>query len=318
MKINKLRKILYIAGLCVGSGLLLLQTAHGVQTLASSQLRLAIPGFLGIALFLAILANGMQMWVWYLLARVFPVHITGSQVLQGYVISFLPRYIPGTVWGYLSRSEWMHREHQIPHQITNSMSVLEVIAVVIANLVALTLTSAINIDKGLYSFSLFFGILIIFGGWLIVRIIPRIKPMNTLLSRVMNFNYISNISFRQWMSAIFILVFQWFIYGAITWLISRALYPAYIPTSINDILIFTSIYCAAWLAGFFLFIIPAGVGFRELALSSLLIFFLGITFDQANIISVLSRLLIIMAESIWVIVGLLAKRADVRRKIKLS
>ncbi len=67
-----------------------------------------------------------QIAAWVLIMRSLHVHLPIHQARFIYSLSFLARYIPGSIWGYLSRSEWLLQNYQVSYTVSNYGSVLEV------------------------------------------------------------------------------------------------------------------------------------------------------------------------------------------------
>ena len=72
------------------------------------------------------------------------VKINLISTLRGYSLSFLPRYLPGSIWGYLSRSEWLTQQFSIPFKYSNAISVVEIGATITANLLVAFIWLSIN------------------------------------------------------------------------------------------------------------------------------------------------------------------------------
>ena len=61
-----------------------------------------------------------------------------------YSLSFLARYIPGSIWGYLSRSEWLLHDYQVSYASSNYGSILEVALAVSTGFCVLGLCILVN------------------------------------------------------------------------------------------------------------------------------------------------------------------------------
>ncbi len=79
---------------------------------------------------------------------------------------------------------------------------------------------------------------------------------------------------------------------------------ALLPDPANDLP--TAIFVAglSWVLGFVIVFVPAGLGIRELAISTLLTAYGALLPWQADLVAVLSRFGLIVAELAWLLVGL--------------
>ncbi len=67
-----------------------------------------------------------QIGAWVLLMRSLNIELPIHKARYIYSLSFLARYIPGSIWGYLSRSEWLLHDYQVSYTSSNYGSILEV------------------------------------------------------------------------------------------------------------------------------------------------------------------------------------------------
>src|SRR3972149_6374809 len=127
--VNSPRRLLHLIGLALGGLLFVYQILNVLPAVMENKLHVSSPAFIGLALAIGVAAIGIQTIAWARLMRAFGIYLSWSQVLQGYTLSFLPRYIPGSVWGYLSRNEWLLQNHNVRYGISNRVSLLEVLSV---------------------------------------------------------------------------------------------------------------------------------------------------------------------------------------------
>jgi hypothetical protein len=109
-----------------------------------------------------------------------------------------------------------------------------------------------------------------------------------------------NSSSRAWSAAIALYLVLWVTYGGSILFIGNAILPA--PST--DLLTTTFASSISWTVGFIAIVVPTGIGVRELTLSTLLSRHSGFAPWQADLIAVISRLEIILAELGWLMVGL--------------
>jgi glycosyltransferase 2 family protein len=303
---HKLRQILYRFGLIAGGSLLLYQFAHGLilllRTRQSFQIRtpaLLIPGIA-----FALIAVVCQVYGWNALIRLLNVRIPFQKAFTGYVISFLPRYIPGTVWGYLSRGEWLWKEKGVNRAITNFSSILEVAIIILTNLLLYEVA-----QRPFKGYSLQFGseILSIIGVAMLVWVIFHffiqkwgyLPLFNRWLPGLKEWKF----SLVDWMAAFISYIAMWLSYGASLWLILRAISPQAVSWSFSSWIQITGYFNLSWLVGFLILFVPAGLGVREAILANLLALNLGINQGIANELTIFFRLVIILSE--FILAGLI-------------
>ena len=99
--ISPWRRRLYYAGMALGLLLFLWQLTFAIASLRQRAVLLVSPAWLAAALGLVMVGYLLQLGGWLLVMRCLRCDMTVSNAFAGYYLSFLPRYIPGTVWGYL-------------------------------------------------------------------------------------------------------------------------------------------------------------------------------------------------------------------------
>jgi hypothetical protein len=95
-------------------------------------------------------------------------------------------------------------------------------------------------------------------------------------------------------------IILWVLHGGSIYFVSQAvLFPPLV-----DLPGAVFVMSAAWLIGFIAIAVPAGIGVRELTLATLLSSQFGLLPWQAGLVAVASRLVVILAEVEWLLVGL--------------
>ena len=253
---------------------------------------------------LTLLSLGIQILAWSRIMKGIGTNIILIDAFHGYILSFLPRYIPGTVWGYLSRSEWLFQKHKINRRISNLGSIFEIFSTITANIMLIGISSL-----KVTSYSRILNIL------LLIFFIPLVW---ITLQKVFSSRYIMNlfaetsngagvgIKFHHWITGTIFFGVTWILYGVSLLLIIQFLINGKL-ISAESILEITGIYCIAWLAGFLVFVVPSGLGFRELVLSSLLSNKYNIPLIQATGVAILFRFVLVFMEFVWLVIGITIK-----------
>lgn len=294
------RRQIYTLGILIGTALFLQQLWQGAQAVRHQTLRLDQPIYLVAAVGLTLAAYGLQMVAWAYIMRSLGVFIAPVAMLRGYIFSFLPRYIPGTVWGYLSRSEWLRANYNIAYTTSNHGSALEVVLIVFTAGVFCLGYYPWQISSGIARVFLVPGLLIIIGsawyGFNMSTILLGRYLQKTLGQELPPFDL------YPWFTVCLIYLVMWLCHGLSLNLLLFAFSTGY-QGSLFETTFLTGL---AWLVGFITLIVPSGLGVREFTLANLLATLAGLPLETASAIAIISRLLLYMAEITWLVAGLLS------------
>jgi hypothetical protein len=300
------------AGIALGGVLLLWQMLIGLQTLFDRAPIIFSLVYLFAAFGLVFLSYALQIVSWGVLMRGLQLSIPWKALFRGYILSFLPRYIPGSVWGYLSRSEWLRSEFQVGYAVSTSGSLLEItVALISAGWIA-----------GIYAASLLdepcgiiLGLVLVPGViWILVQRMLRVRWISHLVYRDSHCVTQAKLPLFNWLLSVAIIVCNIVIYGTALYLTARGL-ALDSPLSSSNIFTFVANYSIAWLIGFVAFFLPAGLGLREVTLSTLLALSLGLSGGKASLLAVLFRVIVTLAEILWVVISLVLRQRDKQRYI---
>ena len=297
-KKEKIRKFLYFFGIISGGAILIYQLILAIRAIPNVTFSQNAFLFILSSLLSATFAIGMQIVGWFLLINSTDFKIGFTAVLKGYSISFLPRYLPGTILGYISRGEWLFQKHSIPFSVSYSISIWEVIASLIANglIILVYLT-----NKFLPTY------------WIIIIALPLIPLLLHKILEIL-FSYlnkmeikifgkiiqIDTVPLKYWYLSVLFFIFHWILLG---FSLSQILSSLGVNvTSFLDVVFSGNL---SWLSGFFVFFAPAGLGYREATLSYLLTDIFEISDGIGSIASSFFRLLTITAELLWIISSLI-------------
>ena len=297
MKHTPWRRALYVMGLVGGLAFFLRQVWLGWQAIELYNVRVLQPVYLVLAMLCCLALYALHMFAWTLLLRHLGSPIRLRQTFEGFMISFLPRYIPGSVWGYWSRSEWLDRTCGLSYRSSLFASALEVLGLVLTGLMWVA-AYELQQGSGLVSIALGGGGVLLGGAALLL--LPR---LTTLLGgrflRVQSGEPARRPA-AAWVGVAAGYLGIWLAYGASTLLVGSAI----LPVSPGNLLAFTAASGVSWLTGLAIVIVPAGLGIREFTLALLLRSFLGVPDWQGNLVALGSRLLLVLAELFWLAVGL--------------
>ena len=290
------RRLLYLLGLVVGLTIFVWQVWGSFTAARQSGFAIANGVALGGALSLYLLATVLQMAAWAVIMRYLNVQLGALHVLQGYLLTFLPRYIPGTVWGYLSRNEWLAQEHGVGYTTSTVASLLET-----STFVLTALSICVVYWGHAYAGSATLSVLIVgiclMGLWLnwwgMLRVPQWIRWRRLQAWPIAHGNH------WLWLVGNLLCLLFWGVHGLALMLLQSAL-GAEVSISAPSA-IFT--FALSWVTGFLIVVIPAGLGVREVALATLLGQEAAIAPSEANILAILARVGIVVAELLMLVVG---------------
>ncbi|MGB2895896.1 MAG: lysylphosphatidylglycerol synthase domain-containing protein [Anaerolineales bacterium] len=294
--LTKHRRTIYRVGLALGMGLFLYQAYAGYQ--GFSQLKTSPAQFntLVITVVIAICAFVLPTMTWGVLMHSEGTSLPWIEILRGYPLSFIPRYIPGSIWGYLSRSEWLSAAAKMPYVKSMMISFLEIWVVLVSGttVILLHLVPIARTANFLLQGTITFAIIL--ASWILLRLVTQIPMIRTRIMRISSVDHLPKPGFGLYLLAVVLYGIMWFLYGLVlsgVIAIMGSQKFSYLPG--------TSAYFAiSWMAGFLVIIIPSGLGVRELALVSLLSTFPNINVAQIGATAVLMRFLVILGEFFWV------------------
>jgi uncharacterized membrane protein YbhN (UPF0104 family) len=293
------RRRLFVLGLGIGLLLFLRQVWIGYRAIQEHGLSSFQPAFLVAALAATLLMYFLQMLAWFTIMRYLGIPLRLGDTLQGFYLSFLPRYIPGTVWGYLSRSQWLEQSYAVDYAVSVMGSVLEALALVLTGLFVAGAYICANVS-GSTQLILALACASLFG---LALLVPRFALQigrRVYSERLPLPGGAQGARSRLWIAAILLYFALWTVFGSALLLTINAL----LAVSSTDL--FVSVFSASlsWVVGFLAVFVPTGIGVRELALSTLLTSHADLAPWQADLVAVVSRFEIILAELIWLLLGI--------------
>ncbi len=298
------RRVLYLGGICIGGLLFVYQVWNGYQGVVHSALRISSLASIGAAWGLVEVSFALQMIAWSWLMASLGSHLSWRQVVEGYTLSFLARYIPGNIWGYWSRGEWLRQNHNVAYSISHLGSILEILTI----LTALGLVSGIYLASevvGLYRLVLLILTVVLLPVvWLILSWVTSWAFSRKLVIKLVGNVTSLNLSIGTWIAVVTLHLLLWLCYGSLVLLITKA----FGIRSAAGLVEYTFLFGLAWAVSFLAVFVPAGLGVREIALSTLLVTYIGLSASQASAVSVMSRLTIACSEFLWIGIGMIATR----------
>lgn len=207
-----------------------------------------------------------------------------------YCYSTLPRYIPGVVW-YVAGRSLLYKEKGVPPSITILATALETVLLTISGLTLalLSIPSISDLTLGGKPSSLILALLIPSTILLLPRVLERTLRFFTTLPE-------DEVSPRLTHLEIVLLLvvygIAWLGGGLLLYSLANAIYR------VEPLTAMIGIWAASGVASF-LFAFLGGSGLREVTMSGLLAFYVPL--PVAIAISLLSRVIIMVAEALWVV-----------------
>jgi glycosyltransferase 2 family protein len=300
IKINpRLKSILYRIGLGLGAALFVYQVWLAIMALRSNPAPLHY-GYLVALLCLDLVAYVLLIVGWGIITRALRLNLSARHMFDGYVLAFLPRYIPGSVWGYVSRGEWMQRTCGASYSQSTAASLMEISVqfgtagvVVLGGLAPVHWRLAI-IVLGICTLAV--------PWWLLQRIYLRRQHVSTARVAV------------SWLLLFILYTVFWTVHGLTILMALQAVGTTATLTLPAAVFAF----CSSWLVGFAAILVPAGLGVRELTLSALLQRMTTIPAGDASLVAVITRLGIVAAELIFLLFAAALMGFDRWRKQRLA
>jgi uncharacterized membrane protein YbhN (UPF0104 family) len=296
------QRVLRVVGLILGLSLFGIQLINAVRKSLDLGAQSFNWSYIICAFTVMMLIYYLQVRIWLSSMRIVGSKISIIEAVKGYWISFIPRYIPGSIWGYLGRSEWLFRDFGIPIGVTNLGSIFEVVVIVVGGLSIIFLTTPAN--SPLFVKLAMSGATIALTGIVFARLSdwPIVQKINSA-QKLLAFP-IDGLQIKHWFIGTAYSILNWILYGLVIMLCLLSMSPI-LPQPFWELIIkLVNAFSISWLIGFIIVIVPGGLGIREFVLSALLSTSLGLQVEVTTRIAIVVRVLTLFAEMIWIFIGL--------------
>lgn len=243
--------------------------------------------------------------------------------LRIYLSSEFVRYIPGNVWHVLTRILWVSK-YGVPRSVAFASMTIELITKLASAVLIFAISLLFWRDLTAVSSLAEERIVLILGigtilGLFVVLYPPVLNGLLNLALRVLRREPVTlAVRYRDILLVTLGWCASWIVAGSGFYLLVLGVWPG-APLIAWPIGI--GIYALGWDVGFVSFLTPGGLGFREGAISALLVLTLPVTFPLAVIIALLSRFVSTLAELLCVGVAYLGggqKQVQQLQKDQLS
>ena len=310
MNWQKIKHYTRIVGSIIGIGIFVYLVVNAINELAAIDEPIIFRGeYLVFALSITFFIYLMQMINYQMMVSIQSINAKLKDILAGYAYSFLYKYIPGYIWGYVSRSDWYERETSIPPASSWIASAGEVV---------ITVATSLSIWLCYYLGKRGVDAILTFG----VILIPFVMtiPLNLIISRLRKLKKterftsgFDSIPFGEWSIITINSYIQWGLFGIGLWAMKQA-FSLEFALTIENLANYVYSFARAWVSGFLMVFIPNGLGVREVVLKELLVEVGEIGSTPAVLISTSYRLVIMAAELGWVVLMVLVNRRQMEKK----
>lgn len=251
-----------------------------------SQLRQLNPGFLALSLVL------LQGWfitrflAWRLISQRHGYQSGSGENLRMWAVSEFMRYIPGNVWSFAARWRGSLTGGVSKASATQAL-MIEALGLVGGALLLVGLTSQLN---------WWWGVLMAMAAYVVLM--PRLLPW---ITKKFRWEQPAQIASRQLFWLVLLYAGSWFLFG----LAHAAVYYSFPTPPVILIVHLVAYSVLAWLLGYLSLITPMGLGVREATLAGLLRTSAGLELSFASLITITSRLWLILSELVFVTLVLL-------------
>lgn len=307
-KNKKIIKILKNLGILIGIFVLIRQifiTRENILVFLNNDEKI-INFFLSFVIIVNALS--LQIVIWMRVMGLLNIKLPPVHAFMGFSLSFVPKYIPGTFWGYISRNEWLSSDLNVNRRLSTLGTGIELF-VIFWSLLFMIILNFTN-----FHFLINLIILIIFS--FLLYYFLKIILNNSLIKNYFGEQYIKNLKLKSIFPTYFFSSFVWFIYGLGLYVLAgNNISGLFLPKGMYTLYQYSTSFSLAWLLGFLAIIIPSGLGVREGVLASLIETHQNIGYLDAMSIAVLFRFVILLGELLLVIFGLIHKMLRSRRRL---
>lgn len=310
MNWQKTKKYIRIVGSVIGFGIFIYLVINAVKELTTiSELIVFREVYSVFALLVGLFIYFLQMINFQMILLSLRADANFKYTMIGYAYSFLHKYIPGYIWGYVSRSEWFEREALIPAKSSWIASGVEIV-ITVATSLAIWLNYYLLI-RGVDGVWAFIVILIPFVIIIPINLtIPYLRKREKIDRFLDDFD---SIPLSKWSLITVNSYFQWGLFGVGLWATWQA-FSLQINLTSQNLVSYIYLFARAWVSGFLMIIIPNGIGIREVVLKELLVEVIHIDSTMAVLISTSYRLVLMATELIWVVLMVLVNRRLFKKK----
>lgn len=229
-------------------------------------------------------------YCWYLVLRKMKLEVSLNKSLGVWIISNTSRYIPGSIWQYLSRVVLSEKIIKISKTQATASTIIEAFFILSGSIIASLLV--LN-NKRLTNYNLlyFLAFLLLVVSVFYSRLSKLVlQLLNKITKKDINIdNFVFSLTDSLKLIPFFILNF--IINGLALYLI---IHSFNISLPLSDVIILSGYYSLSWFLGYISFFAPGGLGVTEVSLA----FFLSslIPTELTFIIAIFYRLLLTLSE----------------------
>ncbi len=300
------RRWLFTLGMILGGAIFVWQTVGALQAFRSQAFSLVRPELIVVAVGCILIVTLLQIGAWRAIMHDLGVPLSWSAGIRGYMLPFVARYIPGMVWGYLSRTHWLATRHRTPPRIANLGAVLEVIGLLLSAALVSAVGGVIAQALLITEISLAFALVVTLGVVFAGGVTQRFGWLRRLAARLRAEEWLRELTLRRVAVALPWQAAMWCGHGVAIW----CLIGAIAPWDVRVLAMSVAAFALAWSGGFLVVVLPSGLGLREFGLTYVLARFAGLAQSVATGVAVMSRAGVLIGELAFVLVALGLDRLD--------
>lgn len=297
------RKIVRIVGSFVGLCIFLFLVYDGLKKLMGISTTLEFSwSYVALTFVLNMLIYFFQIFNFKIIYTSLHQNVNLLTTIIGYSFSFLPKYIPGYVWGYYSRSDWFKEKAEIPSGYSWQASLVEVLITVFTSS---SIWLAYYFSKTTENIWAYMILITPFLAIIPINKLLKIFKIHSKTEKLLK--NVEHVPYNYWLIITMNSYFQWILFGMSLWAVNRIFFQTSL-VNLRELLDLTYTFARSWLSGFLAILIPNGLGVREIVLNELLVDVNAVSKNLSTIISTSSRLLMLIAEFSWLIVAIFLNR----------
>lgn len=300
------RRWLFTLGMVLGGAIFVWQTVGALQAFRSQAFSLVRPELIVAAVGCILVVTLLQIGAWRAIMHDLGVPLSWSAGIRGYMLPFVARYIPGMVWGYLSRTHWLATRHKTPPQVANLGAILEVVGLLLSAAIVSAVGGVMIQAPVIIWLSVVFALVLTLGIALIGGVVNRFGWLRRLATRLRADTWLRELTLRRVAVALPWQVAMWCGHGVAIW----CLIGSIAPWEVGTLAVSVAAFALAWSGGFLVVVLPSGLGLREFGLTYVLVRFAGLAQSVATGVAVMSRAGVLLGELAFVLVALGLDRLD--------
>ncbi len=249
------------------------------------------PFYLALAFVLLVVRGPVPAYGWWAIMRQLGQRLPFWRSVRMVNYSALANFVPGSMWYAVSRVYLAEREG-IPRLVTAISVGIETVMVLLGAVIVSAFSLIAWHDAPIWAGAGVLAALALF----VASPQALFRLLNWGLARMERKPVEVKLSAGDMLRLLWPFVLNWLLYGAMSFALVAALYPA---LSVAQAPVIAGLFTASWLGGYLAVFVPQGLVIRELFITSLLVSLAGVPTPVAAAAAVLSRAWSILGVALW-------------------